>query len=488
MSVARILSDPLYPDLKRDVLEHTGLAYYADKDEDFAARISRRFAVRGVRDCAAYRAALRDPVAGRPELDSLVGELTIGETYFFRQRAHFDLLRDGILPTLLGRNRSMRTLRIWSAGCATGAEPYSVALLLQLDLADKIEGWDISILGTDINVDFLARAREATFDDWAFRETPAAVKERCFRHEGKRWALRPEYRKYVSFRYHNLVSGAPVTAPGGRLFDVILCRNVIIYMAREKVRALAAQFYDSLAEGGVLLVGHAEPNAEIFQRFRPLVSGDAIAYRKVEEESPPAEPASESTVAPRPLWGGPPGGRPLGPPTPSSASADAEQVSISRQDAGPGEPARTSGSTPLNPAPDRPPGGVSVDAARALADRGEWREAAVLCRDVIDADALNAAAHFTLGLVLEHHGEAGQAERALRRAIYLDRRFALAHYHLGICLQTDAKAAQARKAFENALEILSASPDDEILEHGDGITVAELRDLTRMHLELLGER
>jgi chemotaxis protein methyltransferase CheR len=303
MSVAAILSDPAYPDLKRFVLEYTGLAYYSDKDEDFAARISRRLSLRGVPNCAAYLNLLREPAGGRPEEERLVGELTIGETYFFRQREHFDLLRKVILPRIFERNRSTKTLRIWSAGCATGAEPYSIGLVLQLDLADKVADWDVAILGTDINLDFLARAREAAFDEWAFRETPEAVKLKCFRQEGRRWVLRPEYRKYVSFRRQNLVSGEPVSTLDGRPFDIIFCRNVIIYLAKDKVRALVSQFYDSLAEGGVLLVGHAEPNAEIFRPFRPLLSGGAAAYVKAAPEAPQETEApvvSESQPAPVP--------------------------------------------------------------------------------------------------------------------------------------------------------------------------------------------
>jgi chemotaxis protein methyltransferase CheR len=122
-----------------------------------------------------------------------------------------------------------------------------------------------------------------------------------------------------------------------------------------------------------------------------------------------------------------------------------------------------------------------------MADRGEWKTAAGLCRKVIAEDSLNATAHFTLGLILEHAAAASEAEQSLRRAVYLDRSFSLAHYHLGICLQ-QGSPAQARKSFENVLRLVDRRPDDEIVPHGDGITVAELRDLARMHLELLGAK
>src|ERR1700722_14168427 len=136
MNIAAILADPEYPELKSYIVDQTGLAYYADKDEDLAARLSRRFAATAVPDCRTYLQLLEDmgqpgDLQKRSEMHRLGGELTIGETYFFWQREHFALVRERIFPDLLERNRSTKRLRIWSAGCATGPEPYSIALLLR---------------------------------------------------------------------------------------------------------------------------------------------------------------------------------------------------------------------------------------------------------------------------------------------------------------------------------------------------------------------
>src|SRR6202012_5181987 len=121
----------------------------ADKDEDLAARVSRRFAAVNAPDCRCCLRILAREVPRQTEMHQLVGELTIGETYFFRQREHFDLMRERILPDLLDRNQSTKRLRIWSAGCATGPEPYSIGLLLHQDFPARTKGWDVSILGTD---------------------------------------------------------------------------------------------------------------------------------------------------------------------------------------------------------------------------------------------------------------------------------------------------------------------------------------------------
>jgi chemotaxis protein methyltransferase CheR len=446
-----LVADPAFPALKQRVIELTGLAYYADKDRDLASRFENRLAAAGVSDCTAYLKILSDGLAGQQEMDALIGELTIGETYFFRQPEHFEALRRVVFPELIERNRASRSLRIWSAGCATGAEAYSVALLLRNDLADRIAGWDVTILGTDINREFLARAREARFDNWAFRAGPKDLKDRCFYPDGKQWVLRPEYRGLVSCQHHNLVKDPPPTA-----CDLILCRNVMIYFNPELVRATVDRLYEALSEGGWLLVGHAELNAEVFRSFRTVNLSGVTLYQRASATAPLAVRQKE-TVKPAPLVAPPP-------------------APVNRA------PLKPSGLPRRRKPEDR----VTEEEVRRLADRGEWQEAAVRCRKLIEMDSLNAVPHFILALVLEHAGSSAEAELSFRRAIYLDRMFVLAHYHLGLTLQRNKDSKQAKRAFENVLELLKKRPAGEPLEHGDGITVGQLKELTGMQLEMLG--
>ena len=244
--------------------------------------VSRRVAAVGAPNCRSYLRILAGEAPRRTEMHQLVGELTIGETYFFRQREHFDLMRERILPDLLDRNQSTKRLRIWSAGCATGPEPYSIALLLHQDFQAHTQGWDVSILGTDINIEFLTRAREARFGEWALRDTSAETRAACFIQSGRDWVLRPEYRKGVTFEYHNLASEVKPAADG-EPFDLILCRNVIIYFSPERMRDVIDNFYRSLKIGGWLIVGHAEPNLEMFHSFETISDLNATAYLKTSE-------------------------------------------------------------------------------------------------------------------------------------------------------------------------------------------------------------
>lgn len=437
------------------------MAFYADKDEDLARIIAERMAEIGLGSCARYLDLIADPLRGREEMDALVAELTIGETYFFRHKEQFDALRDIILPDVLERNRDARCLRIWSAGCATGPEPYSLAILLKREFGPRIAGWHVSIVGTDINQKFLARAREGRYDEWAFRATPEDVRRDCFDKVGRQWVIRPEYKNCVSFQYHNLIRNRfPSLLDNLAGLDIIICRNVVIYFSRETVAALVPSFRETLVDGGWLVMGHAEPNIELFRDFRTVNTQGAVLYQRVDHPVP-----VRAVPAPMPC-------APLPPPEP-------------RQ---PKPPLRRSlpaaGGRAPSPRPAPSPEGLS--RIRSLADQGRWAEALAACDSLIAVNSLDARPHFYRALVLEQQGALEGCEISLRRAIYLDRHFVLPHYHLGLFLLHRDEVAGALRSFRNVLALLDKLPDDHALEDGDAITVGQLRETVGMHLDLIG--
>jgi chemotaxis protein methyltransferase CheR len=448
-----LITDPLYPRLKEHLVESTGLTYYTDKDADLARRVGRRLSILGAPDCASYLDILRDPVRGPSELDALIAEVTIGETYFFRHREHFEALRDLVLPDLFARNRSNRRLRIWSAGCADGPEPYSLSILLKRDLAHELAGWDVSILGTDINRRCLAQAREAKFEAWALRSTPDDLKRNCFLNEGRFWSLAPEYKEWVSFQYHNLVEHPfPSLLNNLFCFDLIVCRNVMIYFGPDLMQRMIRQFHDCLVPGAWLLVGPSEPNMTYFSSFRTVNAPGVTLYQK---------------------------------PEPSTATGGAGAFTMASFE--PPAPVIDSDySVPDMPATENAP--PTLADVRRYADQGAWESAARCCEQLLQKDNLNSATHFYHALVLEQMGRHDQVERSLRRAIYLDRRSVLAHYYLGLFLQSRGDGRQAERSFENALELLRSRSDAGVFADADGITVAELRKLAKMHIEILRER
>lgn len=480
-----VLKDPAFPELKESLIGSTGLVYYADKDSELAVHVARRLARTGRRDCHAYLHLLREKDAGDTELDTLIEDLTIGETYFFRHQEMFDALRDRVLPDVIQRNRDSRHLRIWSAGCATGAEPYSVSILLRREFAARIDGWDVSVVGTDINRGFLAQAREGRYAEWAFRATSPAMKSECFEPADRSWIIKPKYREGVSFQYHNLVQH-PVPSLLHHLFafDVILCRNVTIYFHLDMIRRLLTRFHHCLVDGGWLLVGHAEPNQELFAAYRTVYESGAVLYQKGERTAAAwsddrwptmSDTAAVETPTERPIVA-PWLARPLTdgwlvcPPLPPSSSQ-----------AGPATLAAAPAIAGLGGA--APPS--ELEAIRACANRGDLAETARLCEQQLTTDRLNPVIHFYLALVLDQSGQHEEAERSLRRAIYLDRSFTLAHYYLGLLLQKKGNISAAIRSFRNVLELLSRTAADHVFTDGDGIAATELRKLTDMHLTIL---
>ena len=216
------------------------------------------------------------------QVETLASHLTVGETYFFRDRKLFEILEGSILPALIEeRRKTGRQLRIWSAGCATGEEPYSIAILLGRMIRD-IEDWNITLLATDINPLFLHRSLSGTYGEWSFRDVQPWIKKRYFRktdlgtHE-----ILPDIRKRVTFSYHNLAEDPyPSLVNNTNAMDIIFCRNVLMYFSKNRQKEVIGKFYRCLVDGGFLIVSPAEMSAPLFSPFASESFQEATLYRK----------------------------------------------------------------------------------------------------------------------------------------------------------------------------------------------------------------
>ncbi|MGE0410318.1 MAG: protein-glutamate O-methyltransferase CheR, partial [Amphiplicatus sp.] len=257
-SATPLAADPALAEIARRIVERTGLIAYANTPQTLAARIDARINALGLSGYAAYLTLLAGAQSER-EWDELIAEVTVGETYFFRYSAQMEALRDIVLSGLLTATGKSE-LRIWCAGCANGAEPYSLAILLRRDLMRETADRQISILGTDICKARLAQAARGAYGEWELRALPEAYRRDCFQKEGGAAVLRDDYKRFVEFRPLNLVMEGPAfEARYAGAFDIILCRNVMIYFSREQNRRLLRHFYGCLKEGGWFVTGHAEP-------------------------------------------------------------------------------------------------------------------------------------------------------------------------------------------------------------------------------------
>ncbi|MGE5514405.1 MAG: CheR family methyltransferase [Bacteroidota bacterium] len=271
----RLRDDPAFPILKEAVIALTGLAYWRDKDEMLADLLAAVLERR--REPAATLLQRLQVELGRgPASEAVVDAVTVGETFFFRYQAQFDALERRVIPDVLARNQFNRSLALWSAGCSNGAEAYSLSMLLRRRFAAPLAGWRLDILGTDISIAALAEAHAGEYGAWTIRDLPEDLRQDGFVVHGQRWRVKARFRHDVRFIRHNLVSQLP---PGDG-FDVVLCRNVLMYFdAPTRLRVLR-HLSAAVAPGGWLLVGHAEVGPPVSDFFRPVVLPDCTLYQR----------------------------------------------------------------------------------------------------------------------------------------------------------------------------------------------------------------
>jgi chemotaxis protein methyltransferase CheR len=489
------ISPILMAQLSDIIAAQLGLHFPRARWQDLERRIraaAREFDFPNVAACV--QCLVSSPLT-QHQIEVLAGHLTVGETYFFRDLSVFTVLEEEILPTLMRARR----LRLWSAGCATGEEPYSMAISLSKVVPD-VQDWDITLLATDINPCFLQRASEGTYRDWSLRETPPWLKARYFsRPSGGHWAILPAIQKMVKFAYLNLIDDVyPSLMTNTTAMDVIFCRNVLMYLAPEQVKKVVQNLHRSLADGGWLIVSPSETSPVLFASFQTVKMPGAILYRK-------AGPGSPSMAAVPPQLTFPQGPAAAVGELWLSALADAAttaQWMIPRQTgAAETDPALSSVGPPQGPqmaalalyqqghyvevtealsercARDPTNAQAMALLARAWANQGRLVEARRWCERALTADRLNARLHYLHATILQEHGALEETSLALKRTLYLDQHFVVAHFALGTLALQQGRLKEAGKHFAHTLSLLSAYPQDEILPESEGMTAGRLREI-----------
>ena len=467
MDTRRSLPGALLSDLSGFVASRMGLHFpqerWADLERGVAAA-AREFGLPDAEACA--RRLLSAPLT-QTHVEILAGHLTVGETYFFREKNSLDALEQHIVPELLrSRRDGERRLRIWSAGCCTGEEPYSVVMLLDRVIPDPKE-WIVTILATDINPRFLRKAARGVYGEWSFRGAPEWVKERYFsRRKDGRLELQPHMRGRVTFSYLNLAEDVYPSLPNNtNAMDVIFCRNVLMYFTAERAQSVARNLHRSLVDGGWLIVSPTETSNALFSSFSAIEFPGAVLYRKTAR----AEPVAFAPRAPVPEADA------LHPRAPVFASAP-----VAAESELPGPPIEAAPDTPAAPEPgtvsppEKDDARVPSVAARNCADQGRLTEAIEWCEKAIAADKLNPAHHYLLAVIQQEQGQAEPAVQSLLRALYLDPAFVLAHFALGNIELSRGRRREARRHFANALALLRTRPHDEILAESEGLTAGRL--------------
>lgn len=394
----------------------------------------------GVEDADTYLARLEEC----PSLiDDLVGALAIGETYFFRDAGQFDLVRREIVPSLIREHGP--ALRVWSAGCASGEEAYSLAVALAETGVEPTP----PVLGSDISRAALRKAEEGTYGEWSFRGVPDAVRERYFEREGARSRIRGGIRARVRFGWLNLSSESyPSLQSGIWGMHLIFCRNVLIYLTPEAIAHVARRLHDSLAPGGWLVTGASDPPLADLAPFHTVVTTAGTVYRRAAGEPAPVFAADlASWVAP------------------SEVVEPAEERRT--------RVAHRSGSEPSLRCTERAaPPTAALEELRgrlhALADRGEHDEVARVLALTLKAYPLEPELHYLSALVCLEQGRDDAAAEAARRSLYLEPGLTVAAIALGAALRRLGDLRGARRAYRSAAAVLRGRSPDELVQLADG--------------------
>lgn len=255
-----------YESFRKLVLDRSGLVLTADKDYLLKSRLeplARKDGFDGLDQLLARVGAEPSGALAQRCIDAMATH----ESFFFRDTTPFDQLRDTLLPELIAARTQSRTLRIWSAACSSGQEPYSLAMLL-MEEQHRMPGWRIDILATDMSLPILERAGTGLYSDFEVRRGLSDARlARWFTRAGDNWLLSPQVRSMVRFAPHNLLAG---TSGLGR-FDLIFCRNVLIYFDREHKRAALSQIAKATEPHGALVLGSAETVVGLDSAFAPVV-------------------------------------------------------------------------------------------------------------------------------------------------------------------------------------------------------------------------
>lgn len=433
--------------LKGQVIGRTGHHYYADKDKLLYERSRERMQARGLTSFDAYVELLER--GDSEEWRRLEDAITIGETYFFRYPDHFAALREKVLPELIRQRADTRMLRIWSIGCSTGAEPYSVAIVLRELLGDAVDNWRIAIIGGDISEKALSAARAARFGEWALRTMSGEDRARYFDRDGSAWVLKREFRSMVRFERQNvldLLSSTPPIEWSG--FDLVMCRNVLIYFSPQLALDIVEALRTCLAPDGTLFLGHAEGT---------LTSGPYLQRA----DAPPLPTEFAQAVRPsiEPQGYVPP----IVPPLPRAMIHPA-----------PAPKAVETG--PLDP----------VEDIQRLADAGAYEDAEALCLDHLKRAPTSPRLHYYNAILHQVSEDPVGAESALRRAIYLDRSFVVAHHRLGMLMLSLGRLDDARRSLQSAMRLADNLSSTVPLPEGGGVLAGELSDAAREQLASLG--
>ncbi|MEA5467962.1 CheR family methyltransferase [Spirulina sp. 06S082] len=409
------------------------------------------------------------------EWQNLICLLTNPESYFFRDRGQFSLLERYILPQLIERRQQTKTLRLWSAGCSTGEESYSLAIVLDRLLPD-IDRWDLLILGTDINREMLQRAREGLYGNWSFRTSETALQKQYFQTTDRGYRLRDRLRQRVRFQYCNLTNCADFSDSKPDFFDLIVCRNVFIYFTQSAIEKTLQTFSRSLSSDGYFLTGHAELYGQNSSLFKSKIFPESILYQKniqsteqdprsINRQEPffplfqtPIETSRQqkhrsiailpsdslyypATVSPSPTVAN------QTPITPEILLQNAETLFLQKEFTA--AIANAEKALKLKP--------QSFDAfyllAQIYANSGKYQQAIQCCQQALKINVFSVKIYYLLAQISREYGSPSEEKQYYKKILYLEPHSISAYRELAYLYEREGDRDRAQKMYRTALDL-----------------------------------
>ncbi len=276
------LTDKQFADIRKIIYDRSGIHFPDNKKYVLESRLAHRLTELELDDFGQYVALLSMGPYQQDEFQEMFNRITINETSFFRNEPQLDVFERTVLPELIEARSGSKRLRIWSAACSSGEEPYTLAIQVHRTLGVRLMDWKVEILGTDISEKVLETAESGRYTDYAMRTTSPIVKQRYFRQDGPYCVINDTVKSMVHFELLNLKDRLGAKRYG--TFDVIFCRNVMIYFDDPMKDQCVRMFADQLADDGALFIGHSETIKPGTAPLTPLPVSHAFCYRKIKKK------------------------------------------------------------------------------------------------------------------------------------------------------------------------------------------------------------
>ena len=493
------------------LIEASGLHFEESRSQSLHLALWQRLQHRGYDSYREYYNLLKFHPEGRLEMRELLDLITIGETYFFRNKAQFNVLMRFVLPEIIQRKVGSgdKCIRVWSAGCSRGDETYSIAIAI-MEVIPSYEEWRFSILGTDINRNGLACSEEAIYGQKDIGHLEKEYLEKYFKIQGSTYLLKDDVKELVRFEYHNLAKD-PFIHERMQNIDLIFCRNVIIYFDSQTTQRVIENFHNCLAQDGYLFLGHTETLWQITNKLERVEFPQTFIYKKtlssVQEDVmkpfmavPEIEIESltsfketdrdkrffQQELGPR-LQEKPESVEEIEkPPRVKETSESAyEEATLGLKEM------KDQASLPSpNHMIAQGKNHICTYLTRAtiLANEAKYKEAADILEKIIEADNLTVEAYYFLGVLSYKSGNLKEAETQFRKVIYVTPNAVLAYFNLGNMYLYQRKFREAAREFRNAIRLLEKRPKDEQVRFCEDFTVEFLSRACRNTLVQISQR